>query len=897
MSPDNIDEEQEVALQSLRFFASNTSENQRLTPIGSHPQLPMHLGKFTLLKHLGSGGMGSVFLARQTDLGRMVALKVIRDFDAEETEQHRLLTERLRNEAKFASEFQHPNIVTIYEFLIVDEIACLSMQFINGQSTRELAGRNLIPVRDAVDCTLSIGDAIAKLHEKGILHRDIKPANILCSDEGEYLLGDFGLALSATDIHKLHRAEDVAGTVPYSSPEQLNSVSKVDERSDIYSLGATLYHLLTGRAPFRADSVSAAKEMVKLQPPIPVSELNHSVDSDLEAIVMCCLKKAPADRYQSAEALRDDLEKWKAGKPISARPIGKISKLIRWCQREPLISGLAALTIASLLVATLAATIGYFSQVEATRSVESAFQTKQQSLDVSNKMLLDVLNLFRASVSDLASDDRYRRKAADTFGNWLTELDSKGLVLEKDMTDAQVRYSLGEMFNEIGEKDTAKQLFEEAEVAFLAAAVDDPKWNFWLGRLKRRHARNLMAIGKPAEAIKACDDALRCFDISGLDELFMGWDRTAVLTLKSLALHKNGQEDAAGKLAESLIDNDFDFAKASASDLVNIGSSRQRLLNIRLMQGKLTNPLKEFEAQSVFLDSAVQSHPESFDLERMAAASLVSWGVYLKGVDPEKSLLVRRECHERYSKLLKSNPNRGSLAINLFSAAANLITGELELPGGDIENAKAVFKTSQNIHARFEAGFADETRFRSNYSLVLQNGARIASSENDFVSASERLFLAEENIRAVIEKNPRNNRQQHRLVILLMNQSELEQMKKNPDYPFAEKTALMAAKEVETLKSSFYDGRKLEVGMLLATLAQRHCYHEGMERFEELHFRANEITGHSRKEFLEMQLNKLLEIDQPESALEVIAECPSTAEDVVAFLVERKSEITAKNRP
>jgi serine/threonine protein kinase len=898
MPPDNLHEiEHDAKLESLKFFVSQSTLNEFATLDISEPELPMTLGKFELMRHLGTGGMGSVFLAKQTDVGRTVALKVIRDFSLEQNQEQVETTEQLRKEAEFASEFQHPNIVTVYEFVVIEGVACISMQYVAGTTARELSIRNQLSIQKAVDCTVAIGNALSKLHAKGIVHRDVKPGNILCSNEEEYLLSDFGIALTPSK-QRSENSKSVAGTVLYASPEQLDDSNTVGHRSDIYSLGATLYHLLTGRAPVRADSVSEAIKLVKTETPVLVSELNHSVDKDLEAIVMCSLEKSPANRYQTVEDMLNDLSHWQTGKPIQARPLGQFSRFVRWCKREPIVSGLVAACFALLSVSTIVATSSYYAQASATKRVESAYRTQQESLDTSNELLLNVLDLFRTSVNDLAADDRYRLKAAATFKDWIEQLDSKGFASKQSMTDAQVRFSLGQVFDAIGDKETSESLLAEAETAFESAAKDDPAWNVWLGAILGFRAKKTMAKGDPAAAILLSDEAIEMIDSSGVEENEVSLSRTSILSLKSLALQKVGKSDAARALAESLVADDFEWGGATASDLANIGNSKQRLLNILLMQGKLAEPLVAYETQSKFWDKAIQMHPNSFALQMQATEALIPWGVYLGNDDPAKSLLVRQECYQGFQSLLKRNPGRGVIAASLFSAANNVVFGALKFPGGDIENAKKVIEETQQIAERFQPAFGDQARFRSNYSLFLKNAAIVDSNDGNFEKAIEKLTLAQANLQALLEGSPKNDRLRYRYVGSLVGLAEVQLGRNDTEaHEIAEKTALRAATEVEQLKSEFYNGVKFEVGILLAELAGLHAESDELDRFQMLHFRANEITGHKRSEFLQMQFEKLFEMEQPEIALEVIEQCPTKEPAVLELLRVWKVKIEEQMKP
>ncbi|QEG20971.1 serine/threonine-protein kinase [Mariniblastus fucicola] len=295
-------------------------------------ELPFELGDYTLEQEIGRGGMGIVYEAVRKSDGRTVAIKMILKGDfATKVEK-----ERFRAEAEAARRLNHPNIVPIYEIGEHEGLPYFCMKLIRGHTLSEKLTRGPMLPQQAAGIMASISDAIAYAHEQGVLHRDLKPSNIILDDKGIPHLADFGLAkaISGGARASLTRTGAILGTPSYMSPEQASgSRGNVGTASDIYSLGAILYHTLTGRAPFLGATPVETVLMVIEQSPIPLRTLNQRVDRNLEMVTLRCLQKPQDLRYQSAAMLRDDLRAFLDGRSVSARE-GRFFQIIANLFRE-----------------------------------------------------------------------------------------------------------------------------------------------------------------------------------------------------------------------------------------------------------------------------------------------------------------------------------------------------------------------------------------------------------------------------------------------------------------------------------------------------------------------------------------------------------------------------------
>jgi WD40 repeat protein len=313
------------------------------------PRLPlplplMRVGDYELLEEIGRGGMGVVFKARHAQLGRLVALKMIPGGALADADD----LQRFDTEAAAAAQLQHPNIVALYEFGDFEGQPYFSMEYISGTSLSDRVTSGPVPGRRAAGYLEATARAVNYAHSRGILHRDLKPGNVLLDEHDQPKVTDFGLAkLMATDSGQT-RTGAILGTPSYMSPEQAAGRKDVGTSADVYSLGAILYELLTGRPPFTGETPLATVNLVAEQEPISPRLLNPAVDLDLETICLKCLEKDPRRRYYTAELLADDLHRYLDGEPITARRLGPLGRLVKWCRRKPAWAAVAVISFVTL---------------------------------------------------------------------------------------------------------------------------------------------------------------------------------------------------------------------------------------------------------------------------------------------------------------------------------------------------------------------------------------------------------------------------------------------------------------------------------------------------------------------------------------------------------------------
>jgi TolB-like protein/predicted Ser/Thr protein kinase len=302
------------------------------------------IGNYQILEEIGRGGMGRIYRARQRHSRRIVALKRILPCHAD---SQRTLA-RFRREAEAVASLDHPNILPIYEVgECEDGLPFFSMKFAAGGSLLDAAPALRSEPRRAVALMEKVARAVQYAHSRGILHRDLKPGNVVLDGHGEPLVSDFGLAKWLDTTDDVTHTPTVFGTPGYIAPEQVSaSAGKLTPAADVYSLGAILFDLLTGRPPFSGEHAMAAIQQASAKPAPKLRTLVPTLDRDLETICAKCLEREPDARYRSAGALAEDLERWLEGRHIIARPISPPARVWRWSRRNPIVAGMAALLLA-----------------------------------------------------------------------------------------------------------------------------------------------------------------------------------------------------------------------------------------------------------------------------------------------------------------------------------------------------------------------------------------------------------------------------------------------------------------------------------------------------------------------------------------------------------------------
>lgn len=438
-----------------------------------YASLPEQLGNYQVLEKIGEGGMGTVHRARQTRLDRIVAIKLIRRSILGNPSHVR----RFRLEAESAAQLDHPGIVPVYDVGESGPYVFFAMSYMPGGTLADFCGGKALTAKQTAEFGQTIAEAVAYAHDRGIIHRDLKPSNILLDEDLHAHVADFGLAKHVSGNAELTASGEIVGTPAYIPPEQAQG-SKRDTRTtaDVYSLGAILFYLATGRPPFVGDNPATLIYQVIHSDPPDVRKIEPSVPIDLATLIAKCMARNPSDRYTSALELQKDLLRFLNGEPILARPIGALGRIWKWCRRRPVLAGMSLLALAFLTIGSIVSiSLGLIANHRANQLAE--LNTELSDLgqraqaesvvararsDAAVRLLENMLYTVQRSFVDDPAAQENRRKLLESV---LAELDLIPVSLVSDRRVQNLRASAL-----LGLADVLAQAGDEAGVSGAAGS-------------------------------------------------------------------------------------------------------------------------------------------------------------------------------------------------------------------------------------------------------------------------------------------------------------------------------------------------------------------------------------------------------------------------------------------
>ncbi len=613
----------QVTGEAVLTGSARVAESSGPTGSGEAAQ-PVHrslhyFGDYELLKEIARGGMGVVYKARQASLNRIVAVKLL-PFAGLATPQQ---VKRFRAEAEAAANLQHPNIVAIYEVGEHEGQQYFSMEYVEGRDLSAIARDTPLPAARAARYTKAIAEAIGYAHQHGVIHRDLKPSNVLIGSDDQPRVTDFGLAkrlvaqasppasssgvaAARADLdsgrgrpenpqartpapHDLTLTGQILGTPGFMPPEQATAGrGQVGPASDVYSIGAILYYLVTARPPFAGETFeSTLAQLLNDDPPAP-RLLNPAVPRDLETICLKCLEKEPSRRYRTAEDLAQDLEAWQEGRPIRARPIGLGERAAKWVRRRPAI---AALLAALIFTALLGAGGILWKEQQTARALKESQRMARLLRDASAALGPTVSPNERLRLLDGVAE----RLESDLAGR--TEL------------QADVRDALGSVYSSIPDLRKSEAMFREA-LALRRKLHGDvhPEVASLLNSL----AVVLQMQGRRAEAEPFARESVEIFEkLRGADDPSLDVPRdNLAFFLRRLGKLSESEKHyrTALEVAQKRHGPDSREAAIAVPPLVQVMMEQNKFAEgeplasnaVRILQKELTNDWRTFDAISVW---------------------------------------------------------------------------------------------------------------------------------------------------------------------------------------------------------------------------------------------------------------------------------------------------------
>ena len=712
------------------------------------PGLPVVPG-YEILGELGRGGMSVVYKARHLKLNRVVALKTLTAGAHAGPD----LLRRFRREAESFARLTHPNIVQIHE---VGEIAShgpyLALEYVEGGSLSQKLARAPQPPRQAAEVVAALARAIHFAHERGVLHRDLKPANVMLTADGTPKVTDFGLARfleaeAATAPDRPTPTGAVLGTPGYMAPEQASGVTRAPTAAvDVYALGAVLYEMLTGRPPFLAAGPLETMLLVMTDDPVPPRRLQARVPRDLETICLHCLRKNPRQRYPSAAALADDLQRFLDGRPIRARPAGPVERLVKWARRRPAVAALLAVSalavLAGLGLAGWYQVQLYEKNVALTREKDQNDALIVQAVDA----MSDYGDWTDETVAALPESDPARRALLEKRLEFFAPFEK----LAPDNPQLQQRKARGlfeaaRIRQKLGEADAAEKELNEAIRLDEAASAAAP------AAREARHdlARACIQLGTLLSTAGRRDEAGRQYDRAvGLLQAMIGEGRTEPLVRLNLAeayhnlallrIHERRRPEALDAFGKAV-----DLAKGLAAEDEKDGRYKALLAvnyadrcGLYRLEGEAERGREDADAALALFDEIAPDLLAQERYQDALAGVHYHRGLLLSAGEPSRAFADYETAWKTWDRLRRAHPD---VALYRFHAAeARSLMGRLCIPA-KMDEAEADLREADALYAGLEAGPKDGPDYQaardgSRYHLgvVLHQGGKDDEAERLF---------------------------------------------------------------------------------------------------------------------------------------------------------------------
>ncbi len=667
-------------------------------------------GKYILIRELGAGGMGVVFKAWQSDLRRFVALKFIRGVEAQDD------LERFAREAQLAATLSHPGIAPIYESGEHDGKHFFAMQYVEGQTfDRLLSSPERPPVRKLIEILALAAEAVEYAHEHGVIHRDLKPANVMVDPRGRAYVMDFGLAKSVRTGSSLTGSGFTVGTPSYMAPEQAQAdAARIGPRSDVYALGAILYQIGAGRAPFEGENVLQVLVDVVNRDPVTPRKLNPKFHPELETVALKALEKDPERRFPSAAEFAADLRRWLDGEPVHARAAGTLSRLVRRIRKHKAIA--AGATAVLLGIAIAAGSLGLRQREKSARAAALPYyQEAADAFEESDR-------LRRMPSADL-SQYRALVMKAEAFSR-------EAIARDPTYAEAQFVLALAASRKGVLEEESIAHFSRvlELEPEHLRAALERGRV-----RLKMLHERyGLDTISQrtgkagPRFTFKPKDAGFETLRAATLADL----ERAARLSPRE---SEKALLQGAAALASWRPGQDADLDRAEAS----LRRARELAPNDAytcFLLGRARFMRADLEGASDRMEEAVALIPADFDTLYSAALTLSYSGRTAKGLEfVERALEIWPENYLLWSKRgdLLSQLGREPQALISYEQSIRLEPHQIQpyVGLGYLHYSKERFQEAWEVYTRALKALPDEPTLLEALGASLVGLARLEEAE------------------------------------------------------------------------------------------------------------------------------------------------------------------------
>jgi tRNA A-37 threonylcarbamoyl transferase component Bud32/tetratricopeptide (TPR) repeat protein len=672
-----------------------SSEFSSIFPGAPDPRAPLgRIGHYAVVAAIAEGNQGALFRAVDESLNRVVAIKIVH----KRLMQSSSSAERFRREARLLAAVHSEFVVRVFQSGQQDGFPpYLVMEFVEGESLRSRLDRErLIPFRQSAEIVRDISRGLLAAHQAGLVHRDVKPSNILLDQRtGHARLTDFGLAVEETDAVQMTQDGVILGTPAYMSPEQVHRTGANDTRSDLYSLGVVLYELLTGEVPFRGTVRATLLQLVH-EEPVPPRRYNESIPKDLETICLRAMAKDRSSRFQTAQDLIDELERWLDGRPVLSRPTGRLERVWRWCRRNPMVSSLSALVL--VLLITLSVVMAWSSMRLLASSQESrnhALAAQRQSsalLETLGRLVFELQEKFDGEHLDI---NELQKESLQIALDGLRDVrNTASSTASPDLHSAEALRRLGDLLRRLEDDQEALACLEQSEAI--------------LRDLLKREPNNSVLLKRLVEVL---------------------WSRDEIATLSDVVVGR-GIETPRSPSGSSL----KEAAELARRRLALENSSEARfMLAISLMKSgyELIGTNQLVEAESVFVESANLLTPELTGTSKESDEARLAWLeandlLYLAIADQSSE-----DSMDRAADVLKASIQRCDQFLTLDQDNPLLLVFRLEAQDRLISHESLDQPLDQNDRRPSTDGSSEATTAVQKFQSIVQSLISLTSNNSD----------------------------------------------------------------------------------------------------------------------------------------------------------------------
>lgn len=701
---------------------------------------------YQVLEELGHGGMGSVYRARQISLDRMVALKIPHGLHLSGEERR-----RFEREADAVAKLDHPHVVPIFDVGKSLKQPFLAMKLLTGGSLRQLG--KLEPQR-AAKLMISISEAIEHAHQRGILHRDLKPSNVMLDDQGQPIVTDFGLA-KQLDREVFAGDETTVGamlgTPAYMAPEQV--AGEATTLSDVYSLGAILYSLLTGITPFTGTSPIDIIGKVRNEDPVVPRKLDNKIPSDLETICLKCLNKDPRKRYESAKELRRDLDAWLNDMPILAKPASPFDRLLLWTRRNPALALSLGVTAAALVTAVTAMGWMLIRAERDNRLLQAERSVAVENLQLAEQAIDELLSEVQDELVHFPAIDKVRNRmlqhALDLQQKLMIHNDVKLVSLVEHPT---ARLRLAELYWELGQVTEASRELEkvQAVVKRLDDSKDEVNHSDFNLALRCRTSKLQAEIHQHHQQFQEAEDTLSNLVELRAKEKDRQWALSheyaylAARRQRAILIAKHSQDESFVEFEKVLRETEAIQGRAETGALSEQRRARELLANatnsygIALKaDGQMEAAIKSYQRTVEILQELGEREPLNHPQKSSLAGTLLNLGnIFIQRSSYQDAAQSYLDSMNLYKELAIENPSRSLNKERIIGTLVGL--GIASYRANRVEQAIELYQEAQELLKKFDREHPElKDAWNRQHSTILLNLVNCYNETEQFEKAHE----------------------------------------------------------------------------------------------------------------------------------------------------------------